>query len=54
MDVVKLLPPLNISEQDVEWFLRGFQETMESLHSFPGPVWELMKKLGKHAVVARR
>jgi ornithine--oxo-acid transaminase len=54
MDVVKLLPPLNITEQDVEWFLRGFLETMESLHSFPGPVWELMKKLGKHAVAARR
>ena len=54
MDVVKLLPPLNITEQDVEWFLEGFRETMESLHSFPGPVWELMKKLGKHAVAARR
>ena len=54
MQVVKLLPPLNISEQDAEWFLRGFLETMESLHSFPGPVWELMKKLGKHAVAARR
>ena len=54
MDVVKLLPPLNITEADAEWFLAGFERTMEALHSFPGPVWELMKKLGKHAVAARR
>jgi len=53
MDVVKLLPPLNITEADAEWFLDGFEKTMEALHRFPGPVWELVKKLGKHAVAAR-
>ncbi len=54
LDVVKLLPPLNITEQDAQWFLDGFEATMEALHRFPGPVWELMKKLGKHAVAGRR
>ena len=52
MDVVKLLPPLNITEPDAEWFLAGFEKTMEALHSFPGPGWEVVKKLGKHAVTA--
>ena len=51
--LVKLLPPLNITEDDAEWFLDGFEKTMEALHRFPGPVWELVKKLGKHAVAAR-
>lgn len=54
LDVVKLLPPLNITEADIEWFLEGFRKTMESLHSFPGPAWEVVKRLGKHAVTARR
>jgi ornithine--oxo-acid transaminase len=53
MDVVKLIPPLVISEEDVRWFLSAFEQVMVKLHQFPGPVWELMKKLGKHAVTKR-
>lgn len=54
IDVVKLIPPLVISEDDVRWFLAGFEQVMLKLHQFPGPVWELMKKLGKHAMTKRR
>lgn len=53
MDIVKLLPPLNISDSDVQWFLDAFEKCMHNLHSFPGPVWEVLKKLGKHALSAR-
>ncbi|MEZ6194118.1 MAG: aspartate aminotransferase family protein [Planctomycetota bacterium] len=53
MDVVKLLPPLNISEADVDWFLRAFDDVMQKLHRFPGPAWEVLKKLGKHALTAK-
>jgi ornithine--oxo-acid transaminase len=53
MDVVKLIPPLVIDEEDVRWFLSAFEQVMQKLHQFPGPVWELMKKLGKHAVTSR-
>lgn len=53
MDVVKLIPPLTIDETDVRWFLSAFEQVMVKLHQFPGPVWELMKKLGKHAVTKR-
>ena len=53
IDVVKLIPPLVISEDDVRWFLRGFEQVMVKLHQFPGPGWELMKKLGKHAMTKR-
>jgi ornithine--oxo-acid transaminase len=55
IDVIKLIPPLVINEDDVQWFLRGFEQVMQSLHKFggAGPVWEVMKKLGKHAVTSR-
>lgn len=53
IDVVKLLPPLTITDEDVTWFLEGFEDCMSKLHRFPGPVWEVLKKLGKHAVTAR-
>ncbi len=53
IDVIKLIPPLVISEDDVRWFLTGFEDVMRKLHQFPGPVWEVLKKLGKHAVTNR-
>lgn len=53
IDVVKLLPPLVIGEEDVRWFLEAFERVMEGLHRFPGPVWDLLTRLGKIAVTAR-
>ena len=47
------VPPLVFSEEDVRWFLSAFEQVMVKLHQFPGPVWELMKKLGKHAMTKR-
>jgi ornithine--oxo-acid transaminase len=53
IDVVKLTPPLNITEDDVKWFLTAFEDVMRKLHQFPGPIWEVMKRLGKNAVTKR-
>ena len=53
IDVIKLLPPLNIGEQDVRWFLEAFEKCMVKLHKFPGPIWEVLKKLSKHAITGR-
>jgi len=53
LDVIKLIPPLCIDESDVRWFLTAFEDVMRKLHQFPGPVWEVLKKLGKHAVTKR-
>ena len=52
-DTVKLLPPLTIAEEDVAWFLEAFEAVMTSIHRFPGPIWEVLKKLGKHAAKAQ-
>ena len=53
IDVVKFLPPLTVEDSDLEWFLDGFEKVMVNLHKFPGPVWEVLKKLSKHAVTSR-
>lgn len=50
IDVIKLLPPLLLSEQDVDWFLQAFEQVMERLHRFPGPAWEAVSRIGKSAV----
>ncbi len=50
MDVIKLIPPLVLSEQDVEELIQAFDTVIGACHQFPGPVWEVGKRLTQHAV----
>ncbi|MEK7769187.1 MAG: aminotransferase class III-fold pyridoxal phosphate-dependent enzyme, partial [Pseudomonadota bacterium] len=52
--IVKILPPLNISEADVDYFLAALEDVMIKLHKFPGPAWDVLMKLGNHAITAKR
>ena len=52
LPVIKLLPPLVISEQDLDWILRGFAAVIgdsQSLASLAG----LGRKLAGHALRTR-
>lgn len=51
--VVKLIPPLTINEQDVAWFLNAFEAVMTALHRFPGPAFDVLKRLGSNAFGSR-
>ncbi|MEM7428800.1 MAG: aspartate aminotransferase family protein [Pseudomonadota bacterium] len=51
--VIKLIPPLCLSEADVDWFCSGFEAVMDSLHHFPGPVWQGLYRIGKNALAAK-
>lgn len=53
VDIIKLLPPLIIGDEDIAWFLRGFEQVMEQLERFPGPAWEVVSRLGKIALSPR-
>ena len=53
IDVIKLLPPLVISDEDVEWFLRAFEDVMTQMHKFPGPAWDVIADIGRMSVTAR-
>ncbi len=49
IDVIKLIPPLMIDEEDVNYFVNSFNKVMDNLHKFPGPVWEALSRIGKAA-----
>lgn len=53
IDVVKLLPPLVVSEDDVRWFLKSFEEVLVGMHKFPGPAWDVLTDIGKMALTSR-
>ncbi|MGH6912741.1 MAG: aspartate aminotransferase family protein [Geminicoccales bacterium] len=52
MPVIKLLPPLVVSEADMEWIETGLEDVVRAAHSL-GAVWDLGRKLASHAVRAR-
>jgi len=53
VDVVKLLPPLIITEADAKYFLTAFEEVMVQMHKFPGPAWDVLTGIGKMALTQR-
>jgi ornithine--oxo-acid transaminase len=53
VDVIKLLPPLVLSEEDVNWFISGFETVMERLEHFPGPLGMALGKLSKMSLTSR-
>ena len=53
IDVVKLLPPLVLTEADADYFLNAFEDTMVQMHRFPGPAWDVLMGIGKLALTQR-
>jgi ornithine--oxo-acid transaminase len=53
IDVIKLIPPLVISEEDVKWFLSAFEDVVEQMHKFPGPAWDVVADIGKMVLTNR-
>lgn len=50
LDVIKLIPPLVLSEQDADDVVKAMDVCVANCHAFPGPAWEVGKKLGSAAV----
>src|SRR5262245_30876623 len=53
IDVIKLIPPLVISEEDVKWFLTAFEDVLAQMHKFPGPAWDVVADIGKMVLTSR-
>jgi ornithine--oxo-acid transaminase len=53
IDVIKLLPPLVINEEDVRWFLDAFEDVLVQMHKFPGPAWDVVADIGKMVLTNR-
>ena len=50
MNVVKLLPPLNLTQKDRDWIVNAFDQTIADTHKVPGSIWTLGKTLASHAI----
>jgi acetylornithine/succinyldiaminopimelate/putrescine aminotransferase len=53
VDIIKLLPTLTWTDEDVRWFLDAFTQVLERCHRFPGPLWTTAKGLVKMAASSR-
>ena len=53
IDVVKMLPPLVIKEEDAQWFLSAFEKVLAQMHKFPGPAWDVVSDIGKMVLTRR-
>jgi ornithine--oxo-acid transaminase len=54
MDVVKLLPPLTITEADVDYFVDAFKDIMNDAHKGTGLMWDFGRTLVKQAVTSNK
>jgi ornithine--oxo-acid transaminase len=50
LDVIKLIPALVLSKSDADEVLAALETCIAACHKFPGPAWEVGKKLGAAAV----
>ena len=50
MNVVKLLPPLNLTQKDRDWIVDSFDQTIADTHNVTGSIWTLGKNLASHAL----
>ena len=45
MNVVKILPPLIVGEQEIDTFLTSFEEVLADCHRYPGTLWDFGRTL---------
>src|SRR6201993_241818 len=54
MDVMRILPPLTITEKEVDKFVTALDDVLTDCRNFPGPMWELGNNFVRHALGSRR
>ena len=50
MNVIKLLPPLIITEQEVKIFVNAFEDVLADCHRYPGTIWDFGRTLVKQVL----
>jgi len=49
-DVLKVAPALVVTREDIDYFTKSLDTCLKAAHSFPGPFWEVSKRLAKNAL----
>ncbi len=52
IEVIKFLPPLTVTKEDMDWFLGALDEVLQDTLRFPGSAWETVSGLARRAVKA--
>ncbi len=53
MYVIKLLPPLCLSQSDEDWIVAAFDDVIADCHKVPSSVWDLATTLASHALKSK-
>ena len=54
VDIIKLLPPLVLKEEDIDYFVDSFDKVVAECHRFPGGAWEVGKELAKKSLQSKK
>ena len=54
MNVVKLLPPLTLTQKDRDHIVDAFDKVIAATHEVPGSIWDLGKTLASHALKGKK
>ena len=52
-EVIKFLPPLNVTKSDIDWFLTAMGKVLEDIQQVPGAAWNTMAAMAKGVVRAQ-
>lgn len=52
IEVIKFLPPMIVTQQDMDWFLNGLDDVLADTQRFPGAAWETVTGLAKRTIMA--
>lgn len=53
MNVIKLLPPFVLTQDDRAWIRDSFEQVIADSHRVPGAIWDLGRTLAGHSLKAR-
>lgn len=51
-EVIKFLPPLIVSKDDIDWFIEAMADVLADTQRFPGAAWDTVSGLAKRVVMA--
>jgi ornithine--oxo-acid transaminase len=51
-EVIKFLPPITVTKEDLDWFLNAMRDVLADVQRFPGAAWDTVSGLAKRTVLA--
>lgn len=51
-EVIKFLPPITVTKEDLDWFLTAMEDVLADTQRFPGAAWDTVTGLAKRTMFA--